>query len=87
MNMNKLTSIFVFFLITVNISVSAQSDGRFYDSEQTYKKGVERSDPGGGGTDIGGDDPVPIDDYIPLLLAAALGMAVWYARRPEVKAE
>lgn len=74
--------------LTVSANAYAQSDARFYDTEDNYKKGVEvANSPGDGG--LGGDDPepAPIDDYLPLLVVAALGMAVWYARRPQVKAE
>lgn len=74
--------------LMVPATAYAQSDARFYDTEGEYKKGVEVADsPGDGG--LGGDDPAaaPIDDYVPLLVVAALGMAVWYARRPQVKAE
>lgn len=72
----------------VSANAYAQSDARFYDTEDNYKKGVEEANsPGDGG--LGGDDPepAPIDDYLPVLVVAALGMAMWYARRPQVKAE
>jgi len=84
--MKNLLIILCFLMVSAN--AYAQSDARFYDTEGEYKKGVEvANSPGDGG--LGGDDnpPAPIDDYLPLLVVAALGMAVWYARRPQVKAE
>lgn len=84
--MKNLLIILCFLMVSAN--TYAQSDARFYDTEGEYKKGVEvANSPGDGG--LGGDDPAPapIDDYLPLLVVAALGMAVWYARRPQVKAE
>lgn len=63
----------------------AQGSERFYDSENDYKQQVEASDPGPA---PGGDDPIgaPIDGYVPLLLAAGLGLAAWYARRKPAQA-
>ncbi|ACU07649.1 hypothetical protein FIC_01201 [Flavobacteriaceae bacterium 3519-10] len=63
----------------------AQSESWFYNSEAEYKANVEAQSPGDGG--LGGDDPLPapIDDYIPLLLIAGLGMAVWYARQTQTE--
>ncbi|AYO56908.1 hypothetical protein CO230_01430 [Chryseobacterium sp. 6424] len=66
----------------------AQSDNRFYTSEKAYnaqmENQMESQDPGGGGP-ITGDDPVPIDGGVPLLLAAGLGMAIWYARQRSLR--
>ncbi|ACU06793.1 hypothetical protein FIC_00326 [Flavobacteriaceae bacterium 3519-10] len=58
----------------------AQSESWFYNSEGEYKAQVEARDPGDA---PGGDDPLPapIDDYIPMLLIAGLGMAAFYARK------
>jgi len=63
----------------------AQGSERFYDSEQDYKQQVEASDPGPA---PGGDDPqpAPADAYVPLLFAAGLGLAAWYARRKPAQA-
>ena len=64
----------------------AQSDSRFYNSEGEYKANVEAQSPGDGGGVLDGDDPAaPIDDYIPVLLVAGLGIAAWYARQRQVK--
>lgn len=49
----------------------------FYDSEVTYKQKVEAlNDPGTGG-EIVGEDPIPIDDYIPLLLITGIGLSAY----------
>lgn len=49
----------------------------FYDSEVSYKDKVEAlSDPGAGGA-IDGEDPIPIDDYIPLLLITGIGLSAY----------
>ena len=84
--MKNLLIILCFLMVSAN--AYAQSDARFYDTEGEYKKGVEVANSPGDGN-LGGDDPAaaPIDDYLPVLVVAALGMAVWYARRPQVKAE
>lgn len=59
----------------------AQSETWFYNPEAEYKANVEAQSPGDGGLD--GDDPLPapIDDYIPMLLIAGLGMAAFYATK------
>ena len=49
----------------------------FYNSEVSYKDKVEAlSDPGAGGA-IDGEDPIPIDDYIPLLLITGIGLSAY----------
>ena len=49
----------------------------FYDSEVTYKQKVEAlNDPGTRG-EIVGEDPIPIDDYIPLLLITGIGLSAY----------
>ncbi len=64
----------------------AQSSDRFYDSESDYKQQVEARDPGTDGPINGPDEPAaPIDDYLPLLLAAGLGMVAWVAHRQKTK--
>lgn len=85
--MKNLLIILCFLMVSAN--AYAQSDARFYDTEGEYKKGVEVANSPGEDGGLGGDDPAaaPIDDYLHLLVVAALGMAVWYARRPQVKAE
>ena len=80
--------LFIFCLLMGSATAYAQSDARFYDTEGEYKKGVEvANSPGDGG--LGGDDPAPapIDDYLPLLLLTAMAMAVYYARKKQVKTE
>ena len=72
-------------LMLLSVQGHAQTDSRFYDTENEYKMNVAANDPGTGGGIEGVDDPpAPIDDYIPLLLIAGLGMVVWYARRKRV---
>ena len=81
-----------FFTITALVLctglITAQSDSRFYDTEGSYKERQAAGDPGTGGG-IGGEDPqpAPIDDYLPLLLIAGITMAVYYARKKQVKTE
>lgn len=54
----------------------------FNKSEQSQNSPSNQveADPGQGGG-IGGNDPVPIDDYIPALAVVALGMAVYFGRK------
>ena len=63
--------------------VFAQKGNSFSDSynknNQAPAVDHKAGDPGGGG--LGGDDPVPIDDYLPLLAAAGIGMAVYFGRK------
>ncbi|MCE3076885.1 hypothetical protein [Chryseobacterium gwangjuense] len=52
-----------------------QSDNPYVYDEPSQTTEVEKSpgDPG--------DPPAPIDDYIPLLMAAAVGMVIVFAKR------
>ena len=49
----------------------------FYDSEVTYKQKVETLDNPGTDGSIDGEDPIPIDDYIPLLLITGIGLSAY----------
>lgn len=49
----------------------------FYNSEVTYKQKVEALDDPGTGGAIDGEDPIPIDDYIPLLLITGIGLSAY----------
>ncbi len=65
--------------------VFAQKGNAFSDSfnsnNQTPAGEAAAEGPGGGG--LGGSDPeaAPIDDYIPLLAAAGVGLAVYFGRK------
>lgn len=50
-----------------------------YGAKNQQAPAAAEADPGGGGA--GGDDPVPIDDYIPALAAVGVGMAVYFGRK------
>lgn len=64
--------------------VFAQKGNSYSKSFDSNKHGqnedAPQDGPGTGGTG-GTDDPVPIDDYIPVLVAAGLGMAVYFGRK------
>jgi hypothetical protein len=49
------------------------------NNNQPQTEELGEGTPGDGGLD--GGDPSPIDDYIPLLAAAGLGMAVYFGRK------
>ena len=69
-------------LILWTSMATAQSDNRFYDTENTYKTTAAAADPGtGGGIDGEDPPPAPIDDYLPALLFAAITMTAYYARK------
>ena len=79
--MKKISTLIIFAGLTS--FVFGQKGNSFSDS---YNNNNQRSsevnaDPGGGGGTEGGDNPAPIDDYIPLLAAAGLGMAVYFGRK------
>ena len=62
------------------------NDNVFNQSQnQNQDQGQTDADPGVGGG-IGGEDPVPIDDYIPALAVIGLGMAVYFGRKKVVNA-
>ncbi|MEZ7509886.1 hypothetical protein QO190_13015 [Cloacibacterium sp. Arc13] len=74
----------IWILMTMSISLLsfAQEEEEtpppaFYDSEVTYKQKVEALDDPGAGGDINGEDPIPIDDYIPLLLITGIGLSAY----------
>ena len=79
--------IVIFTLITGSFFGAQNHENRFSDSEQEQMLGnstgkepemAESTGP------PGGDDPVPIDDYLPLLLITAVGIIVhagWRKRK------
>lgn len=74
----------IWILMTMSISLLsfAQEEEEtqpptFYDSEVTYKQQVEALDDPGTGGAIDGEDPIPIDDYIPLLLITGIGLSAY----------
>ena len=58
--------------------VFAQKGNSFSNSYNAPVEDAEADNPGGGGA--GGTD-LPIDDYIPVLATAGLGMAVYFGRK------
>ena len=61
--------------------VFAQKGNSFsesYDNRGANQQNAGEEPPTDG---TGGDDAAPIDDYIPLLAAAGVGMAVYFGRR------
>ncbi|MCZ2084105.1 MAG: hypothetical protein LC112_07505 [Flavobacteriales bacterium] len=79
--MKKISTLILF--IGLSTFVFGQKGNSFSKSYNTNNQqpvdDQADGDPGGGG--LGGEDPVPIDDYIPLLAAAGLGMAVYFGRK------
>ena len=56
----------------------------FYNSEVAYKDNVETmSDPGAGGA-IDGDDPIPIDEHLPVLVITALVITAYFVRKKQL---
>ena len=51
-----------------------------YGAKNQQAPAAAEVDPGGGG-DVGGGDPAPIDDYLPVLAAVGAGMAVYFGRK------
>lgn len=72
-----------------NVLFAQQSDNRFSQSEENSSNGYDHSlpaaepEPGEGPSNPDGedDDPVPIDDYLPVLVITALGMIVFAGYR------
>lgn len=61
--------------------VFAQEGNAFSRSFNNSKQPTEQNtDPGGGG-DTEGPDSAPIDDYIPVLVVAGIGMAVYFGKK------
>lgn len=58
------------------------SFSKSFDSNKQPSETTAGEDPGGDG--LGGGDAAPIDDYIPLLVAAGIGMAVYFGRKKYV---
>lgn len=81
-------NIFLSLLFLAGSFVSAQNN-RFGESEEVNAAEVGQG-PGDdtGGGDLEGDDPLPapIDDYIPLLVIAAMGLIVYQGTRKKVQA-
>lgn len=78
--MKKISTLILFAGLTS--FVFAQKGNSFsdsYNSNNQRPADTTGEDPGGGG--LGGNDPVPIDDYLPLLAAAGVGMAVYFGRK------
>ncbi|MGA9213329.1 hypothetical protein [Kaistella sp.] len=85
--MKKISIILV--AVLLSSSVFAQEGNSFSRSFNNANHPAEEDpagDPGGDG-DIGGDDSAPIDDYIPLLALAGVGMAVYFGRKKYVLAK
>ncbi len=61
--------------------VFAQKGNAFSDSFNNNKNPSEQNADGDPPTDGTGGTDAPIDDYIPLLAAAGLGMAVYFGRK------
>ena len=75
--MKKILTIVVVFFTTYAFSQKESKDYTFFEkSNNSAPSGDEMTavpaEPG---------DPAPIDDYIPLLAAAGLGMAVYFGRK------
>ena len=62
--------------------VFAQKGNAFSDSYNNNNRGADQENAAGDPpTDGTGGTDTPIDDYIPLLAAAGLGMAVYFGRK------
>ena len=86
--------LFIFLFLTGSWINSQQEDNPFFRSENNAevansKDDIKESQATGGPGNPGGDDdpaPVPIDNYLPVLLITASGMIVYFARkRKELK--
>ena len=71
-------------LLSMGYLITAQQEGNpFYEEENSAKKADLSEKPGDGEVVVqgpgnpDGDDDLPIDDYIPLLIITALGVIVY----------
>lgn len=55
----------------------SSEDYKFFDKSNQQQEPETANAPG----EPGDEPPAPIDDYIPLLAAAGVGMAVYFGRR------
>ena len=67
-------------LLAQSGNVFADSENNLYEEEEVMYQ-TNATEPGGPG-----DPAAPIDDYLPVLMVAGLGLAAWYARRKPAKA-
>lgn len=72
--MKKIIVLVVVLFSTYTFSQKASSEYRFFSGSRQ----AEDSEPEEVPSEPG--DPAPIDDYIPVLVAAGLGLAVYYGR-------
>ena len=82
-------SLYIFFILISLFSFAQSGPNPFEDreSETAFNRDVAvkeneikdnpQADPGGGNP----NDPVPIDNYIPFLLIAALGLIIYQVRK------
>lgn len=75
------STVFLFIFFIGNVLFAQQGDNRFSESEQNTNSFEETTQPApealdGGPSNPPGDDPVPIDDYLPFLVITALGIII-----------
>ena len=76
--MKKIAMIVVVLFTTYAFGQKASKDYTFFDKaprEQAPETGEVPAEPG---------DPAPIDDYLPVLAAVGVGMAVYFGRKKPV---
>lgn len=82
--MKKFIYIFMFF--TGCLVYSEQPDNPFFEAEKTAEKSHQGYSPSttaeaGQPGNPDGDDDLPIDDYIPLLVIAAVGIIIYTTKK------
>ncbi|WP_313503743.1 hypothetical protein [Kaistella carnis] len=78
--------LFIFLFLTGTWINSQQEDNPFFRSENNAevansKDDIKESQATGGPGNPDGDNDLPIDDYIPILLVTASGMIVYFSRK------
>ncbi|WP_027377379.1 hypothetical protein [Kaistella palustris] len=75
--------LFTILLVTGLISATYAQEGNVFTRSYNAKnqQAVTAEDDPGGDGDNGGGDAAPIDDYLPLLAIAGVGMAVYFSRK------
>lgn len=80
--------LYIFFLLVSTLHFGQGAANPFEDAENENStlesKPVVESEPHSGTLDSGGGnpgDPLPIDDYMPLLVSTAVGIAIYAARQ------
>lgn len=67
-------TVFIFTVLLFNFTMAQDGFFEEHSTEQTATLG-----PGGGGTED--DDYAPIDDYLPVLIITAIGVAYYYRKK------